>query len=423
MSSSRKRSKDTDQKSKKPKVTPTQTLPYYGLHNQGATCYLNCVLQVLSMTTEIHDRLEPRSQIIDQQLKNIFKKLKETPCQTGNLTKSLGIKNVLQQRDAAECLELILNKISPQASEVFQGQLTYTTKCCSGHSINEETNPFWTLPLSLKDAHDKTFSVESGLEKFFHPKSFNGDNMVYCNECEEKTEAESGCEMVAFPQILTLLLKRFDYVNMKHVKTTCSVDVPRALQRKEKRYDLYGMVNHTGSLRGGHYTAILLSNEDHTWYEFDDTRVNKVEEQPFAETGTYNSSDVYLLVYRASGSLRVEGKEPEMDRRRDAINLEESREKKKMKKDAKYKQEVPRFPESRIQEDALVLQQIQNTSNSSRRQADRSAAEEMMEKGCKNKPDENSRPRYKMHPLWILLIVIVVMLVVALIIALAIIYY
>lgn len=45
---------------------------------------------------------------------------------------------------------------------------------------------------------------------------------------------------------------------------------------QNKKYKLYGMVNHVGSLRGGHYTATILSNEDKTWYEFSDTRVNKV---------------------------------------------------------------------------------------------------------------------------------------------------
>ena len=31
-----------------------------------------------------------------------------------------------------------------------------------------------------------------------------------------------------------------------------------------------------GSLRGGHYTATVLSDEDNTWYEFDNTRVSEV---------------------------------------------------------------------------------------------------------------------------------------------------
>lgn len=36
------------------------------------------------------------------------------------------------------------------------------------------------------------------------------------------------------------------------------------------------MVNHMGSLKGGHYTAIILSHKDKTWYKFDDVDVNKV---------------------------------------------------------------------------------------------------------------------------------------------------
>lgn len=36
------------------------------------------------------------------------------------------------------------------------------------------------------------------------------------------------------------------------------------------------MVDHVGCLEGGHYTATILSNEDNTWYEFNDQHVNKV---------------------------------------------------------------------------------------------------------------------------------------------------
>ncbi|KAE8279232.1 hypothetical protein D5F01_LYC22818 [Larimichthys crocea] len=122
--------------------------------------------------------------------------------------------------------------------------------------------------------------------------------MVYCVECNEKTDAASGCEMEKSPQILVLLLKRFDF--------------DYNTMSDNKRYKLYGVVNHMGSLRGGHYTATILSNEDKTWYEFNDAHVNKVEDQPFAKTGIYNSSTAYLLVYRASGSPRDRTKEHRM---------------------------------------------------------------------------------------------------------------
>ncbi|XP_068584238.1 ubiquitin carboxyl-terminal hydrolase 7-like [Cebidichthys violaceus] len=270
---------------------------HYGLYNQGATCYLNSVLQVLSMTTEIHHRLDPTKQT-DLHLRKIFEDLKKKTCGTKTITAAFRIQNVYKQRDAAEILEMILREISPEASEGFKGKLTDTTKCSRGHTIIEESDPFWTLPLSLNDTRDSSYSVERGFERIFQPKSLNG---VYCNDCEETTEATSGHKMVC-PQILILLLKRFHFDNNtgRHFKSNRRVNVPRTLKTKDKRYELYAVVNHSGSLRGGHYTATILSKEDRTWYEFDDAHVYKVKEQLFAETRTYKSSTAYLLVYRAS---------------------------------------------------------------------------------------------------------------------------
>ncbi|XP_070849584.1 uncharacterized protein [Chaetodon trifascialis] len=277
-------------------------LPHYGLYNQGATCYLNSVLQVLSMTTEMHDRLDSKSET-DQELRKLFKGLKEHSCGTEDITSSLKIGNVSEQRDAAECLELILREISPQASKVFHGELAYKTKCCKDHIINEEANEFWTLPLSLEDVRGAIYSVEKSMESFFVTKSITESCKVYCNDCDDETDATSGCEMVEQPQILTLLLKRFDFddYTMSYVKLGCCVEVPSLLQLKDKKYKLYGMVNHSGSLRGGHYTATILSSKDNSWYRFDDTRVFKVE-NPFASSITYKSRSVYLLMYRATDS-------------------------------------------------------------------------------------------------------------------------
>ncbi|XP_065806173.1 ubiquitin carboxyl-terminal hydrolase 47-like isoform X1 [Labrus bergylta] len=272
---------------------------FHGLYNQGATCYLNSVLQVLFMTTEIHNSLDQNSDT-DKELRNLFEKLETEPCRTVDITNSFDITDVHQQRDAAECLEMILHKVSPQASQVFKGQLKYSTTCSKGHNLNTETNPFLTLPLSLKDANNSTFSVERGFDNVFRTKSFIGDNLVYCEQCGKKTEATRECEIMEFPRILVLLLKRFDFDNntMSHFKSDRTVVMPHTLQRQNKMYTLCGIVNHMGSLKGGHYTATILSKEDNTWYKFNDSHVRKLEEQPFANSQTYNSSTAYLLVYR-----------------------------------------------------------------------------------------------------------------------------
>ncbi|XP_044197015.1 ubiquitin carboxyl-terminal hydrolase 47-like isoform X2 [Thunnus albacares] len=444
MSGPKKRSSEEEEplvraaEKKKQKVTQP-----HGLYNQGATCYLNSVLQVLFMTTEIHDRLvqTPKStdeelgnifqipESTDEALGNIFQQLKETTCGTENITKSLEIKHVYQQRDAAECLELILRNVSQQVSEVFQGQLTYTTKCSKGHSINEETNSFWTLPLSLKDTHNSNYSVESGFESIFETKSFSGDNLVYCNECKKKTEATKGCEMVKFPQILILLLKRFyfDYNTMSHVKSDRYVDVPRALQRK--KYELYGMVNHMGNLRDGHYTATILPNNDTTWYEFNDHHVTKVEEQPFANNRTFNSNTAYLLIYRASGHLRDKKKEQQNE----SDNQDEQREHKRKvgerdtdnkenrhlqqtgqgegqirqdrneetvrgEGDAKCENKVSSFNKDKMEEDAL-LKKNQKTCHLRKRHPDNWTKTEKRKQASTQVEDEN-RPCRNTTTIW-----------------------
>lgn len=274
-------------------VTKTLQKAPYGLHNQGATCYLNSVLQLLFMTPAFHHSLNLDSET-DQELKAFFKNLREGPCETKNITEYLEINDVHRQRDAAEYLELILSRMSPSASEIFRGELINSTKCSEGHSIIEETNPFWTLPLPLKVENGGHFSVIMNLERILEKKIIRG---AYCNDCEKNTDAHKKCELKTTPQVLILLLKRFvfNFATDSHVKSDCSVEIPAILDIKEKTYALYGIVNHWGTLRGGHYTATVQSSDDKTWYEFSDLNVQKAEEQQFDQ---YRSNSAYLLTYR-----------------------------------------------------------------------------------------------------------------------------
>ena len=60
-------------------------------------------------------------------------------------------------------------------------------------------------------------------------------------------------------------------------------------ESKQTKYKLYGVVNHHGSLGGGHYTA--YARQADTWYLFDDSRVEEVEPQKIV------SNSAYLLFY------------------------------------------------------------------------------------------------------------------------------
>lgn len=116
-----------------PDTFPHPAGVHYGLDNQGATCYLNSILQVLYITTEIHARFETtslfccrkcaslhiyicciythtyalckeninnhsfwrldESQNTDRELKKIFETLEKEKGQTENLTQCLQIEN------------------------------------------------------------------------------------------------------------------------------------------------------------------------------------------------------------------------------------------------------------------------------------------------------------------------------------------
>ncbi|XP_052315739.1 ubiquitin carboxyl-terminal hydrolase 7-like isoform X40 [Oncorhynchus keta] len=290
---------------------------HHGLYNQGATCYLNSVLQVLFMTNDFKEAID--SQVFEQeqqqepesenktgvgpQLKKLFEILKTSNAGTEDISSKLGIGNVFEQQDAAQYLEKILSLVNADVSKIFKGQLRHIATCLSppGHPISDKSRPFWSLPLSMKDSSgfNKTFSVDDCWTEFFRSSTVSGDNKMYCDWCDEKADATIEFQMKDYPEILTLLLKRFqfDYNRMDYVKIDCLVKVPYTLQTARYTYELYAIVDHVGSLRGGHYTSRIKSHKDQKWYVFDDTYVRLLNQQPFMQ-GFETSRSAYLLMYK-----------------------------------------------------------------------------------------------------------------------------
>ncbi|XP_034713173.1 ubiquitin carboxyl-terminal hydrolase 48-like isoform X2 [Etheostoma cragini] len=280
-------------------------LDYHGLNSPGLTCYLNSVLQVLFMTEDFRAAVKrccsEDSTTIDKQLRRLFVVLQRSTARTHNVLNKLGITNVYEQRDAAEYLERILCRTSPESAKIFKGELNHKTECLKCKGRNDSTSSFWYLPLGVEVSLPQTYSVEEGLKAFFKGEKVCGDNKMFCNRCKKKRDAVLGCEITHNPEILTLLLKRFsfDYKRRCFVKLHCNVDVPQTLHIKSCQYDLYAIVNHFGNLSGGHYTAHIKSFETHVWYHFNDDIVNRVKQPLFgAGDKPLRSFTAYLLMYR-----------------------------------------------------------------------------------------------------------------------------
>ncbi|XP_054425730.1 ubiquitin carboxyl-terminal hydrolase 45 [Pteronotus mesoamericanus] len=150
-------------------------------------------------------------------------------------------------------------------------------------------NAFQTLSQSYVTT-SKECSVQSCLYQFTSMELLMGNNKLLCENCTEKKQkyqretssAEKKAEGIytnarkqllisAVPVILILHLKRFHQAGLSLRKVNRHVDFPLTLDLapfcsatcknvsagEKVLYGLYGIVEHSGSMRGGHYTAYV----------------------------------------------------------------------------------------------------------------------------------------------------------------------
>lgn len=158
----------------------------------------------------------------------------------------------------------------------------------------------WSLTIAPRYAcEDNECSIQSCLNNFTAIELMSGNNKVGCDSCTKlfhgkdgktvNTKATKQFLISSPPAVLILHLKRFQvyprYMFRKLQKTVtfpfvldlapfcCSKvkDLPNVKRTQKKiLYSLYGIVEHSGGMHGGHYTAYVkvrpkLSPEDPRW--------------------------------------------------------------------------------------------------------------------------------------------------------------
>ena len=152
----------------------------------------------------------------------------------------------------------------------------------------------------------KRISIEKFFEEFSKEEKLDKDNLWKCPKCNKNSQASKKIELFNMPKILIIHLKRFN--NNKKINTfidfpLTNLDINKYINKNRNindtqglKYDLFGVINHYGSMDYGHYTSFCKNIDDNKWYEYNDRVVNEILSEK--EYETIVNPNAYILFYR-----------------------------------------------------------------------------------------------------------------------------
>ncbi|XP_052894208.1 probable ubiquitin carboxyl-terminal hydrolase FAF [Anopheles moucheti] len=219
--------------------------------------------------------------------------------------------NLREQQDAVEFFMSLFESIDEGLKALNCEQLMSATLggCFSDQKICQDCphryskdEPFSVLSVDIRN-HS---SLTDSLEQYVRGEILEGADAYHCDKCDEKVVTVKRLCVSKLPPVLAIQLKRFeyDYERVCAIKYNDYFEFPRVLdmepytvsglaklegevinvepkqeEQGSTRYQLTGIVVHSGQASGGHYYSYILhknyANGQKKWYKFDDGEVTE----------------------------------------------------------------------------------------------------------------------------------------------------
>mmetsp|Transcript_26533 Transcript_26533/g.61941 ORF Transcript_26533/g.61941 Transcript_26533/m.61941 type:complete len:1205 (+) Transcript_26533:50-3664(+) len=144
-------------------------------------------------------------------------------------------------------------------------------------------------------------TLERCLDNFSSCEELSQDDWVYCRQTKNFEKSLKKLDIWSVPEFLIVHLKRFgrerltgplekiDTLVRFPMELDLSTRVQGPLDDRGAHYSLYAVVNHSGGMGHGHYTAYAKVGEgdDRTWFHFNDSFVTAAQESNIVSKAAY----------------------------------------------------------------------------------------------------------------------------------------